>query len=180
MPKAYFSGDTLLIHVSVSVTEIDTQADLYSDWKEWKSADDNTKYPQAFRTIGGDSIGGGREAGDYYFLMNGWQIKSWSGNHELTVTGNLYANTSGATLFDTVSGAYNVAYFLERSQLTQSIETGSGLSDAQDERLQEIWTIQGLDSTIPVSTTASAIRAGASIEVTMSGDPNIKIVSQRT
>lgn len=49
---------------------------------------------------------------------------------------------------------------------------------AQESR--EVWQIMGLDTTTPVSTAVSTIRAGASIEVTLTGDPNIKIVSQRT
>jgi len=176
--KVYISGDALLFHVSTSVTEIDAQVDLYSDWKEWKLLSDNTKYPQAFRTIGGDSIGAGREAGDYYFLLteNGWRIRTWDGHHDLTITGNLYSNTSGLPLTQTVSG-YTIGYYLERSQLTQSIETGVLTTD-QGTQLKQIWQIQGLDASTPVSTYTSSVHFG-SITVEYSGIPDTKIVAKR-
>ena len=49
----------------------------------------------------------------------------------------------------------------------------------QAQETRELWRITGLDTATPVSTRVSAIRAGASVEVSLKGDPNVKIVSQR-
>lgn len=72
--KCTFDAVNKLIVVSNNVTDLDIKTDLYSSWKEWVLIRDNAKYPQAFRTTGGDPIGGGRYTGDVYFLVNGWKV----------------------------------------------------------------------------------------------------------
>jgi hypothetical protein len=53
--------------------------------------DDHTKFLPAFRSIGGDPLGGGLFAGDLYFLTNGWQVVI---DHSVTVNGVLYHDDS--------------------------------------------------------------------------------------
>ena len=48
--------------------------DVYSAWKNWLLLDDNLKFLQAFRTVGGDPTVSGQSAPVYYFLTNDWKI----------------------------------------------------------------------------------------------------------
>lgn len=125
-----FDGDNLLIIMDNGTTEIDAQI-LYSDWKEWQLLSDNSKYYEAFRTIGGDSLGGAIEAGDYYFLRNdnGWRIRPYEGDHELTINGNLYGNDTTAPIFTPTLGSYQVLIKQQLSSLTQTV-TDAGMAAA--------------------------------------------------
>lgn len=62
-----FDGNRRYIYISKNISEIDVKRDIYSSWKEWVRLYDNSKYLSAFRTIGGDPVGGGLFAGDIYF-----------------------------------------------------------------------------------------------------------------
>jgi hypothetical protein len=74
MAKVSFNGNTRIITVLPSVTTLDVQIDLYSEWKRWSILDNNLRYLQAFRTFGGDPTVSGQFAPRYFFLMNGWRI----------------------------------------------------------------------------------------------------------
>lgn len=82
-----FDGAAKRIRIAPGVGQLDVKTNLYSAWKEWMQLYDNSKYLPAFRTIGGDPLGGDQYAGDLYFLMNGWQIEV---NHPVQITGVLY------------------------------------------------------------------------------------------
>lgn len=69
-----FDGPNKKIIVNQGVTDIDVGPDLYSEWKRWVTIGTNSKYPQAFRTFGGDITSPGQSAPRYYFLMNGWRV----------------------------------------------------------------------------------------------------------
>lgn len=88
--KVTFDGARRLILVNAGVTELDVQNDLYSNWKEWWLQDDHGAFLQAFSAVGGQPLPGGRALGATYFLENGWRVRTWEGDHRLTVTGNLY------------------------------------------------------------------------------------------
>jgi len=125
-----FDGDNLLIIMDNGTTEIDAQI-LYSDWKEWQLLSDNSKYYEAFRTIGGDSLTPTVEAGDYYFLRNdyGWRIRPYEGDHELTINGNLYGNDTTLPIFTPTVGSYQVLIKQQLSSLTQTV-TDAGMAAA--------------------------------------------------
>jgi hypothetical protein len=135
--------------------------DLYSRWKDWVAAG-NAQYPAAFRTIGGDPLGGGVLAGDYYFLNNvdGWRIRPKETDHELVIAGNLYREDPGVALFAPTAGAFNVQTRLALSSLTQTLAVGSGLSGAQDTRLAEVHRRLGLEAGTPVVVTPTTLVAG--------------------
>ena len=67
-----FNGASKRIYItntaSVAIKEV------YSAWKNWLVLDDNLKYLQAFRAVGGDPTASGQTAPVYYFLMNNWKI----------------------------------------------------------------------------------------------------------
>ena len=87
-----FDGVNSLIVVKSGVTELDVQVNLYSDWKEWVSEPSpnvNSKFLEAFRTIGGDPVTAENLAGDTYFLTNGWRIRPQESNHRLKINGKI-------------------------------------------------------------------------------------------
>ena len=162
---------------------IDVKVDLYSDAKEdWLAEPSYAGIEFPFLTIGGDDLGGGLTAGDYYFLRTdlGWRIRPYEATHEVTLVGNLYAVDPDDPLTTPVLGAYTVGVFFERSQLTQTLEinSGSGLSAAQDTVLTELHRRLGLESGTPMVATASSIVAG-DITLTMTGDPDTEVTTTR-
>jgi hypothetical protein len=123
-----FDPSALTVVVADSPNDVEVPAQLlYSAWKEWLLLSDNAKYPPAFRTIGGDPLGGGVTAGDYYFLANdaGWRLKLAEYDHRLDVTGNLYPEDAALALYTSTTGGYDVSFTRSLSSLTQ---TAGGLS----------------------------------------------------
>jgi hypothetical protein len=123
MANVSFNGSTKIISVTVipvdGANSIDVKIDLYSDWKEWVSTSDNSKYVQAIRGVGGDPLPGSKALGDTYFLMNGWKIRPYESSHTMTVNGNLYCEDGTSPYVSTV-GAYNVMVISAVSQLVSA------------------------------------------------------------
>ncbi|MFQ6062619.1 MAG: hypothetical protein ACE5J9_05530 [Methanosarcinales archaeon] len=137
--KVTFDGDNRLIIVNSGVTSLDVEVDLYSDGKEdWKTDPDLKKLRFPFRVIGGDPLGAGLNAGAYFFLQNqagaDWRIRPQEADHELVITGNLYAEDASLPIFVPTLGDYTVTIRLETSSLTQEKEVPGTLSpsDKQD------------------------------------------------
>jgi hypothetical protein len=91
----------ILDSASVTATEI------YSRWADWIAASDNAKYLPAFRTAGGDDLGGGLSIPPYYFLLNGWRVRPMEANQNLTITGNLFVDGGGVPVVSTL-GTFQV------------------------------------------------------------------------
>lgn len=102
--KVTFDGYNKLIIVNQGETIIDVKADVYSAWKEWmlSTQDDNAKFLPAMRTVGGDPTVGGQFLGGTFFLTNGWRMRTWEGDHRLTVVGNLYTDEGAPPFIPTV------------------------------------------------------------------------------
>lgn len=100
-----FDGQNKIIQVDPGVTSVDVRT-IYSRWKEWVMLSDNAKWAKAFRVTGGDPIGGGLFSPIFFFLVNGWTLRpdDTSGDHELTVSLNLYSDPDTAPRFTTVAG----------------------------------------------------------------------------
>lgn len=141
--KANFDGPSKIITIVNGETEIDTQRDLYSAWKRWVTINDNSKYLQAFRTVGGDPIGASQSVSPYFFLLNGWRVRSWEGQHFLTVNGNLFVDEGGSPFIPTI-GNYQVVISLVVSpqSITTSITTTAGVLTQQDKKdiTSGVWT----------------------------------------
>ena len=131
--KVTFDGPNKLMLVNEGVTELDVEVDLYSDWKEWAQLYDHGKYLPAMRTVGGDPTTGGRALGATYFLMNGWRVRTWEGDHRLTVTGNLYTE-EGDPPFIPVTGPHTTIIESNVSNLVDRLTRLEQLPTAQ-----EIW-----------------------------------------
>jgi hypothetical protein len=151
MAMVKFDVDTSakLFIAKAGVTSFDVKVDLYSDAKEhWIVDDTANKFNFPIRAIGGDPIGGGRFAGDFYFLRDGWKIRPQEADHTLTIEGNLYLDDGevGGIVVPTV-GDFTVLTTLERSNLTQTVETGSGGTDWTTTERAQIRHRLGLDGT---------------------------------
>lgn len=136
-----FDGPNLRIVLS-TIDDLDVQDDLYEAWKDWVKTADNAKYPIAFDTLGGDSIGPTSEVAPYFFLRNdlGWRIKSPEASGTINIEGNLFGRSSDLPLIVPPVGSFTIMYNLViTSRGTVSlVSTGSGLSSEQDLRLARI------------------------------------------
>lgn len=106
-----FDGPNLLIILEAGATQIDVEVDLYSAWKTWALASsENRKHPQAFRTVGGDELTPGVDAGAYFFLLNnlGWRIRPAEEDATILLTGNLAPEKSALPILVPTLGAYTV------------------------------------------------------------------------
>jgi hypothetical protein len=107
------------IVLNAGVTSITTQF-LYSRWKEW--AQDNAQWPEAFRVVGGDPIGGGLFVASYFFLMNSWRVRPQEADHTLTIDGNLTVDGGGEPVVQTL-GSFRVLTRLVVPVQAQGIST---------------------------------------------------------
>lgn len=103
--------------------------ELYSDWKRWIYQDgENLKYLPAFRTIGGDPIGGGAYVGFYLFLRNdfGWRLVPPNTNNiTISVEGSLFGESPNVAIMDQISGN-TTQLIINRSSLSLGVQTGDG------------------------------------------------------
>lgn len=129
--KVTFDGPNKLILVNYGETELDVQVDIYSNWKEWVQLYDNSKYPQAFSILGGDPIDDTRSVGITYFLENGWRIKTWEGDHQLVIDGNLYTREPGGNIAVPIDGDFRVTVSLTRSNLVDLVDPDVALSNTE-------------------------------------------------
>ena len=139
--KCLFDGENKLIFIEPSVSEVSVKEDIYSDWKEWASVRDNSKFLPAIRTTGGDIISAGQYTGDIYFLTNGWQILI---DHSVNIDGVLFSDDYPSP-FIRQTGTQIVTNKV--SSLVTTVETGA--TSAQD-----LWNYGNRSLTIPVPTVA--------------------------
>tara|TARA_R110002124_G_scaffold116022_1_gene272218 strand:+ start:132 stop:566 length:435 start_codon:yes stop_codon:yes gene_type:complete len=137
MSDAIFDGVNLYITIP-STGSFDVEKNFYSAWKEWIALSDNAKYPVAFDTTGGDSVGSGQEIAPYFFCRNdlGWRIKMPTADGEIVVAGNLFPRNPAVSLFEQTTG-YDAFLRLEVSTraVVVTVSSGSGLTDAQADTL---------------------------------------------
>lgn len=147
MAKVTIDGPNRLIVINLGETSISVKEDLYSEWKNWTTQGDNSKYLPAFSVIGGEEISAGKYVGTTYFLENGWRVRPYEGDHVLAVEGNLYTRESGERPVIPTVGSYNVMVELVRSNLVDTIAT-SGTEIDYDVLANAVWSKLTTD-TIP-------------------------------
>lgn len=106
-----FNGDTLRITLDSGVTELNVQTDLYEPWKNWMLANPrNRRFPEAFRSTGGDPLTSIIDSGSYFFLQNdkGWRIKPPEEDINIFLVGNLAPESSSYPIFVPTDGAFTV------------------------------------------------------------------------
>lgn len=118
--KVTFDGEARQIYIAPSISSISVKDDIYSSWKEWLRLYDNSKYLPAFRTVGGDPIGGGKYAGDIYFLVNNWKLII---DHSVSIEGVIFSDDFPSP-FEQTSGTQIVTNVV--SSLVTAIDVGGG------------------------------------------------------
>jgi hypothetical protein len=106
-----------------------TATEIYSRWCDWIALSDNAKYLPAFRSTGGDDLGGGLLIPPYYFLTNDWRVRPMEANHNLTITGNLFVDGGGIPVVSTL-GTFQVNVNYTVPVQAQGISTAGGGGDA--------------------------------------------------
>jgi hypothetical protein len=150
MSKVIFDGERQLIIVNPGENFIEVRRDLYSVWKEWVLDGDNSKYKMAFKIVGGNSLPTG-QLGLTYFLLDGWKIRPYEGDHRLTIKGNIYRHDGSDPIEDTI-GDFKVTVSMTVSNLIDIVNSnGSSVGGEVDVQLdpevldglssQEEWTI---------------------------------------
>lgn len=127
MGKFIFDGPTLTIEGDPSavvggVFQFDA-VELYSEWVNWTTQNDNIKYPPAFSTAGGDSLGSGTSLGKYIFMRNdlGWRgVPPDIGDVQVVITGNFYPIDENIPFFIPWPGVVTVIQS-RVSQMTQAL-----------------------------------------------------------
>lgn len=105
-------------------TSVTAQA-IYAAWVDWVALSDNAKYLPAFRTAGGDDLGGGLLIPAYYFLLNGWRVRPMEANQNLTITGNLFVDGGGVPVVSTL-GTFQVNVNYTVPVQAQAVSTSGG------------------------------------------------------
>ena len=141
--KVKFDGPNKLIIVHDDVTELDFRTDVYSAWKEWLSIveQDNKEYLFAITAVGGDPLPGeGRFLGSTFFLENGWRMRTWEGDHELTVTGNLFTREGDPAFVDTLN-PWTITINLNTSVFVETVQPTVALSNTDIQQIvSEVWS----------------------------------------
>lgn len=178
--KVTFDGINRLILVNFGETELDARVDIYSNWKEWLSVGDNSKYAQALSAVGGDAITDQQFVGITYFLENGWRIKPFDSDHILTVTGNIYTREPGGDPFVPTDGNFKVTVSTTRSNLVDFIEIPvSALAPQDQAKIDELHRLQGLNSETPLEVESNRRTAGNDIQQTIVDDGAGKVTITR-
>ena len=175
--RVTFDGPNKIININFGETEIDAQRDLYSAWKRWVTVDPsgagipyNSGYLPAFRTTGGDPVGAGQNISGYFFLINGWRVRSWEGDHFLTVNGNLYVDEGGSPFIPTV-GDFQIVIALQVSpqSITNTVTTTAGVLTDQDKGdiTQGVWTESAITSANTPSGSFGAVLNSVKTDTTL-------------
>ena len=157
--KVTFDGPNRLILINEGTTDIDFRTDIYSNWKEWVLARVNSEFLQALSVVGGDPLPGARILGSTFFLENGWRIRSWEGDHILTITGNVFTR-EGEDPVEPPLGNFKVTVNFNTSTLVEGGRSvGAELGINSVIQLDEVWKIHGLDVNNPLNVTGTSRNA---------------------
>jgi hypothetical protein len=152
-----FDGANKLILINKDVTSLNVKVELYSDWKEWIELRDHLKFEASMRSVGGDPTVGSDRLGSSFFLINGWRIRTWEGDHRLVVNGNLFEDT-GLDPFVPTLGKHNTTIQLQVSTLVETVtvsgSAGAGFSPGDKENLD---TIKSIVLSLPESGSLTSI-----------------------
>lgn len=121
--KVTFDGPNRLILVNHGEIEINFKEDVYSGWKEWlrdPNHNENAGYAPAMNVVGGDELPGSRQLGTTYFLENGWRMRTWEGDHSLTVSGNLFTR-EGVPVFVPTLKPWTITVNLNTATVVETI-----------------------------------------------------------
>lgn len=179
--KVTFDGPNRLILINEGETEIDFREDVYSNWKEWTQARDNAKFLPALTVVGGDPLPGDRILGTTFFLENGWRIRSWEGDHILTITGNVFTR-EGVDPVRPPLGDFKVTINFNTSSLVEGgRQIGAELGINSVTQVDEVWKIHGLDRNNPLNVTSTKRTADyIDQDITDNGNGDVTVTRKDT
>ena len=124
---------------------------------------------------GGTPIGAtGLATGTTFVLINGWKIQAANYDHQLLINGNLYSDDGVATI---PPASANTTVVINTSSSAQGIQTGSGLTTAQSDKLNELWKLAGLDKNNPLVVDPDSRTAGSDINQDITKDSGTDTVT---
>ena len=120
-----FDGPTRLITLEAGQTVVEV-AEVYSRWKDWALL--NPQFPEAFREVGGDPLGGGAYSGVNTFIRNdlGWRIKPPEQDIIVNLVGNLYPEDPNQVWRSPTVGNYDTAINTNNSANVLMVASGGG------------------------------------------------------
>lgn len=138
MDKVTFDGINKIIDILPGVDSVNVEADIYSAWKEWLLIGDNAKYPQALRTSGGEPLVGGKVSPKYFFLMNGWLLRTQLGSGVTYVETNLFRDDGGNPF---ISGGARDSIISNTNDGTVVVVSGEGggVAPTPAQNAQAVW-----------------------------------------
>lgn len=147
MAKVTFDGVAKIIDIVPGISTIDVEADVYSAWKEWILEGDNAKYPQAIRTIGGEPLVGGKVSPKYFFLLNGWVLRTYVGSGVVYIETNLFSEGGGNPF---VSGGSRVSVIANTNDGAIAVVSGEGGGSAPtpQQTAQAVWDYLSANGTM--------------------------------
>lgn len=177
--KVVFDGPNKVIIVAEGVTSVDFRLDVYEAWKEWILDPNhvNSLYLEAISVTGGDPLPGNRKLGTTFFLENGWRMRTWEGDHEITLTGNVFTR-EGDPVFVPTLNPWTITVNLNTSTLVETIETGAILGTNTVTQVDDIHKIHGLDANNNLVVTPTSRTAGAGVQQTITQDGDDVTVSR--
>lgn len=155
-----FDGPTKIISLSTGTAQISVR-ELLSRWADWVILSDNIKYLPAFDQVGGNDIDVtvGTKIPIYGFLLNGWRIRPYEGNHTLIVNDGILAVAGGGDPFVNTIGNYVVRINYQQPIQAITVSTsgsGGGLTVQQSIMLEELWKIHALNPAWPLQVSSSS------------------------
>lgn len=131
MGKFTFSGAEKRIYVGSSIVEGTTASftpqELWTEWVQWVSLSDNSKYLPAFESVMIE-LDATTLLGQYLFIRNdlGWRIipPEVSGVN-IIINGSFYAKDSNIIIMDNIDNQ-ETGLIINRSTLTSTVAVGSG------------------------------------------------------
>ena len=140
---------------------------------------ENAHFRWAIIVVGGDPLPGSRQLGSTFFLENGWRIRSWEGDHNLTITGNVFTAEGDDPVLP-VLGDYTVTVIFNTSVLVEGGKIlGAELGIDSVIQLDEVWKLHGLDIDNPLAVTSTSRTAAVIVQtITDAGGGDVTV--QRT
>jgi len=135
-----FNGTTKVITLTPGTTSVSVR-DLWSRWVDWWVTSDNSRFLEAFGTLGGDDIdpSAGTTVPIYAFLLNGWRVKPQESNHTLNIIDGILLVDGGGDPFVNTNGSFVVRINFQQPVQAISFASGGGGSPTASQVSDAVW-----------------------------------------
>jgi hypothetical protein len=149
--------------------------DIYKEMRALRRTTESLRNYTVFLSAYGNVPKGAGKATERYVVCNeGTRIIPYDASHQLTITGTIITDDGqeGIACFDrtglTPGTVVDINYVPPQVEVI-TISSGSGLSPEQATMLLEMYKIQGLDNTAPMTVTPSS-RVAGDVSLALTGD----------